>query len=89
MRPSTPNRDRLLAHLRECVAVADRVPTPEEIVAAEMLLAERPQSVQRTLFNPAPPTRESCPGDKPRLPAGGADSFGVLEQPCPTASQTR
>ncbi|KAF1005451.1 MAG: hypothetical protein GAK28_03203 [Luteibacter sp.] len=52
MEPGTSRAERLIAHLRDCCAACDHVPTPEEIVAAEMLLAERPQAVQRTLFNP-------------------------------------
>lgn len=52
MKPGAPHTDRLLAHLHQCLAACDHAPTREEIVAAEMLLAERPQAVQRTLFNP-------------------------------------
>lgn len=44
--------DRLLAHLRECVAVAERVATPEQHVAAEMHLASLAPSPQGSLFNP-------------------------------------
>lgn len=52
MTPGTPRSERLLAHLRECVAAAERVPSTEDLVAAEMLLAEPPKGVQRPLFNP-------------------------------------
>lgn len=52
MKPGTPRAERLIAHLRDCCAACDHVPTPEEIVAAEMVLAERPRARQRTLFNP-------------------------------------
>jgi hypothetical protein len=70
MTPGAPRSERLLAHLRECVAAAERVPSTEDLVAAEMLLAERPKAVQRPLFNTAPPTQESCPGTAPSLQAG-------------------
>jgi hypothetical protein len=61
---------RRLAHALQCLAVADRVHTPEELAAARAALAVDPQEPQHTLFN-APPSRESCPGDKPRPAAGG------------------
>lgn len=61
---------RQLAHAQECLAVADKVHTPEELAAARAALAVDPTSPQKTLFN-APPSRESCPGDKPRPAAGG------------------
>lgn len=52
----------LLAHLRECVAIAGHVATPEQQVAAEMYLASLAPSAQRALFS-APPPRTSCPED--------------------------
>lgn len=54
--------------------------TPEQLVAAEMHLASLAPTPQRQLFS-APPTRELLPGDTPRLPVGGAEPFGVLENP--------
>jgi hypothetical protein len=75
MTPGAPRSERLLAHLRECVAAAERAPTTEDLVAAEMLLTEHPKAVQRPLFNTAPPTRESCPVDVPSLQAGRRGSF--------------
>jgi len=52
MNPGTPRSDRLLAHLRDCVAAAERVATPEELVAAKTALNQPRHAVQRPLFNP-------------------------------------
>lgn len=62
--------ERQAAHARECIAVADKRHTPEELAAARAALAIAPDEPQHALFN-APPSRESCPGDKPRPAAGG------------------
>lgn len=77
--------DRLLAHLRECVAGAERVATPEQRVAAEMHLASFAPSVQRALFS-APPPRESCPEDVRDSRTAGRLLPGVPERLCKTKS---
>lgn len=42
--------ERQLAHARECLAVADKVHTPEELAAARAALAVDPQSPQTEIF---------------------------------------
>lgn len=46
--------DRQLAHARECLALADKIHTPEELAAARAALAIAPGQPQQTLFNAAP-----------------------------------
>jgi hypothetical protein len=50
-------------------------PTAEQLVAAEMYLASLAPSPQVSLFNTAPPTRESCPVVVPSLQAGRRGPF--------------
>ena len=73
MRATGDNFARNLARLRACMAAADRAYTPAELQAAELALSDNPTSPQRSLFSVAP-SRESCPGDKPSLAAGGTES---------------
>ena len=71
MKHSTPSF--VAEQQRLCAERLARGVTPAEYVAAEMHLSTAPDAVQPSLFT-APPTRESCPGDKPRLQAGGRGS---------------
>ena len=44
---------RRLAHAQECIAVADKVHTPEELAAARAALDVDPVCPQRQIFDPA------------------------------------
>ena len=62
--------DRQLAHVRACLAEADRRHTPQELAEAAASLAVSPLAPQQTLF--APPHAGLIPGGQPE-PSGLAD----------------
>jgi hypothetical protein len=57
-KPTAPHSiawfDRQLAHARACIALADKIHTPEELAAARAALAIAPDAPQQTLFNAKP-----------------------------------
>lgn len=63
---------RQLAHVRACVAEAERSHSPEELRLAELALAEDPCSPQRSLFA-VPPNAGVMTGGQPE-PSGLADT---------------
>lgn len=63
---------RQLAHMRAALAEANKQHTQDELIAAEMALAEAPSCPQRSLFS-LPPNAGLIPGGQPE-PSGLADT---------------
>lgn len=64
----TGERNQLANHLRECIAEAERLHTPEELLAAELSLHDKPNAPQPSLF--------SCAANRGVAPTGQPSPVG-------------